>query len=354
VTRSEDGHPGKHPLWTIRKRFKQLARGLWRKEPSMAQTSSSAIGPSSSPISPTPYFLELYGETKPQFDPNYAQVLAYRDKDTAGPIYEYFWTLGRYDRSPDNNGQQADHPQSGETPAEAMLRRVLHLKQATGAGDSGWGKFADGRFAQVYLLFPRSRGWRVHEVAASVKYLAPIAMQKTFLHDLDKDIGALQPLLGVAGTVAGATSALGAGPVGSATGHILDAVAKMKVGSVPQAHGFDWFVEKITTRIEPGQPHEGEALKGEDGEDVDGIVWHLPQSMFEALGSRINGSIAVSVFPMPQPQRQSATTPASGSSLVRACALLPLVGRDVHLPSDAYVYLPLNPGDANSGSSGPP
>jgi hypothetical protein len=193
----------------------------------------------------------------------------------------------------------------------------------------------------------------VHEVAASVKYLAPIAMQKTFLQDLDKDVAALQPLLGVAGTVAGATSAVGAGPAGSATGHILDAVAKMKVGSVPQAHGFDWSVEKITTRIEPGQPHEGESLKTEVGEDVDGIVWNLPQSMFEALGSRINGSIAVSVVPMPGSQLQSRTTSDSECSFVRACALLPLVDGDVHLPSDSYICLPLNPRDPDAGSNGP-
>jgi hypothetical protein len=146
---------------------------------------------------------------------------------------------------------------------------------------------------------------------------------------------------------------VGAGPVGSATGHILDAVAKMKVGSVPQAHGFDWSVEKITTRIEPGQPHEGKSLKTEVGEDVDGIVWNLPQSMFEALGSRINGSIAVSVVPMPRSQRQGATTSASGDSFVRACALLPLVAGDIHVPSDRYACLPLNPIDTAEGSNGP-
>ena len=176
-----------------------------------------------------------------------------------------------------------------------------------------------------------------------MKYLAPIAVQKTFLQDVDKDVAALQPVLGVAGTVAGAAGAMGAGPAGSATGHILDAVAKMKVGSVPQAHGFDWSVEKITTRIEPGQPQEGESLKTEAGEDVDGVVWNLPQSMFEALGSRINGSIAVSVVPMPQDQPQRTTSSDAGRSFVRACALLPLVAGNVQLPSDRYVCLPLNP-----------
>src|SRR5216683_2030419 len=107
----------------------------------MMQVGSSAICLSPLPESPTPYFLELYGETEPQVDPNYAQVLAHRGKDTAGPIYEYFWTLGRYERPPEEDGRQADPQQSQEIPAKAMLRRVLHLHRATRAGGSEWGKF---------------------------------------------------------------------------------------------------------------------------------------------------------------------------------------------------------------------
>lgn len=68
------------------------------------------------------------------------------------------------------------------------------------------------------MLFPRSSGWRVHELAASVKYLAPVSAQKSFLQEMDKDIAALQPLLGVAGTAASAVGAMGAGPAASATG----------------------------------------------------------------------------------------------------------------------------------------
>jgi hypothetical protein len=54
-------------------------------------------------------------------------VLAHGGKDTAGPIYEYFWTLGRHDRPPDDNGRQADPQQSQEILAKAMLRRVLRF-----------------------------------------------------------------------------------------------------------------------------------------------------------------------------------------------------------------------------------
>ena len=82
------------------------------------QAGSSAIGPSSLPASLTTHFLELYGETEPQVDSNYAQVLADRGKDTAGPIYEYFWTLGRYERPPEEDGRQADLQQSREIPAK--------------------------------------------------------------------------------------------------------------------------------------------------------------------------------------------------------------------------------------------
>jgi hypothetical protein len=91
-------------------------------------------------------------------------------------------------------------------------RRRHHFHPTTSAQSSDWGKFAPDSSAQVYVLFPRSSGWRVHELAASVKYLAPVPAQKSFLQEMDKDIAALQPLLGVAGTAASAVGAIGAGP----------------------------------------------------------------------------------------------------------------------------------------------
>lgn len=190
------------------------------------------------PEEPTPfYFLELYGETNPQVDPDYAQVLATKGGSSAGPIYEYFWTLGLYD--------PPQPPQASKSSSPS--RKLLHVRPTASAPSSGWGKFAADSSAQVYVLFPRSSGWRVHELAASIKYLAPVSMQKSFVQEMDKDIAALQPLLGVAGTAASAVGAVGAGPAASATGHVLDAMAKMKVGSVPQAPGFEWSVKKFTT-----------------------------------------------------------------------------------------------------------
>jgi hypothetical protein len=293
------------------------------------------------------YFLELYGETSPKADSGYAQVLAAKDGSSVSPIYEYFWTLGLYD-PPQQHESEEEPSQTSENSSTS--RRRLHFHPATSAPSSGWGKFAPDSFAQVYVLFPRSHGWRVHEVAASVKYLAPVPVQKSFLQEMDKDLAALQPLLGVAGTAASAAGALGAGPAGSATGQLLDAVAKMKVGSVPQAPGFEWSVKKFTTwaALEPSgadsasktDTERNPAPETEAGEIVDGIVWNLPPSMFETLGSRINGSVAVSLLPV---SNQESPSSDLQPGIVRACATFPLELGRKNLPPDDYVWIRVHP-----------
>src|SRR5215471_4753459 len=82
-----------------------------------------------------PYFLELYGETSPQIDPDYAQVLATKSRADAGPIYEYFWTLGRYDPPRQQSGNEDPH------------RGLNPFHRNTSADGSGWGKFSAGSFA---------------------------------------------------------------------------------------------------------------------------------------------------------------------------------------------------------------
>jgi hypothetical protein len=245
---------------------------------------SSPMNQSGSAESTRPYFLELYGEPSPEVDPEYALVLATRGKPDAGPIYEYFWTLGKRE----------------QYPSELPPRK--------GSAGTDWGEFSHGSFVQVYMLFPRNSDWRVHELAVSVKYLSPVDEQETVLQEMGKDMAALQPLLGVAGTaVSAAGAAVGAGPAASATGHVLDAMAKMKVESVPQTKNFHWSVRKVS------MPAEKNA-----SELADGVVWNLPLSMLESLGGRINGSIAVRIIPLPEHG-----TPFQ-SGYVHACAMLPL------------------------------
>jgi len=49
----------------------------------------------------TPFYLEVFGETSPQIDPSYAEVIpAHTSTDatptqaTDAPVYEYWWTIG--------------------------------------------------------------------------------------------------------------------------------------------------------------------------------------------------------------------------------------------------------------------
>lgn len=279
VAPTADNSYGKVP-GTSRTRAKlgRLKEGLSMLE------GSSPMNQSDPAESTWPYFLELYGEPSPEVDLEYAQVLATRGKPNAGPIYEYFWTLGKYEQPP-----------SGRS-----LRK--------GSAGTDWGEFSHGSSVQVYMLFPRNSDWRVHELAVSVKYLSPVDEQKTVLQEMGKDIAALQPLLGVAGTaVSAAGAAVGAGAAASATGHVLDAMAKMKVESVPQTKNFQWSVRKVSIPAGKDSP-----------EPADGVVWNLPLSMLESLGSRINGSIAVRIVPLPD----HGTPFQSGDA--RACAVLPL------------------------------
>jgi hypothetical protein len=251
---------------------------------------SSSMNQSGSAESTRSYFLELYGEPSPEVDLEYAQVLATRGKSNAGPIYEYFWTLGKYEQLP-----------SERPPGK-------------GSAGTDWGQLSHGSFVQVYMLFPRKSDWRVHELAVSVKYLSPVDEQETVLQEMGKDMAALQPLLGVAGTaVSAAGAAAGAGPAASATGHVLDAMAKMKVESVPQTKNFHWSVRKVSIPAGKDAP-----------EPADGVVWNLPISMLESLGSRINGSIAVSVVPLTD---RHTFQPGD----VRACATIPL-----HTPTEPH------------------
>ena len=286
------------------------------------------------------YFLELYGETSPQVDPDYAQVVATKGTSNAGPIYEYFWTLGRYD-PPQLDESEKNSRQIPET--FGTNRTHFHFHPTTSSSSSGWGEFATNSFAHVYVLFPRSSGWRVHELAASVKYLSPVPAQKSLLQEMGKDLSALQPLLGVAGTAAGAVGAMGAGPAASATGHVLDAMAKMKVGSVPQAPGFEWSVKKFTTWAAQERSGADSASKTDTGELVDGIVWNIPPAMLETLGSRINGSIAVSVLPLSSHNPGKAPSSVLKPGIVRARATLPLEGQPIDVPTDDYVCLEVHP-----------
>ena len=69
----------------------------------------------------------------------------------------------------------------------------------------------------------------------------------------------------------------------SGSAHIVGALAQMKINSVPQTQGFPWSAARTA------------CVWGK--ETITGVAWSLPKSMFEELGGRITGTLAVIFVP---------------------------------------------------------
>ncbi len=216
-----------------------------------------------------PFYLELFGETSPVLDIAYAEVCAppasqVDDTSRASPLYEHWWTIGRPGPFEHHGGLL------GKLPRPEDLWERLHDPAA-----------------RVYLYFPLGGGWRVKELAATIKYMRPVPHEKEFLERAAQDWGIIGPF------VEGASSlAMNAGPVGAAAGlaahktvATLNSLAHLKIGTVPQIAGFEWTATKVTARSDT----HGGALQG--------VVWSLPRSLLTELGGRITGSLAVSFIP---------------------------------------------------------
>jgi hypothetical protein len=179
------------------------------------------------------------------------------------PIYEYWWTIGH----------------SGSKPQHRRLfqsRKKLDL----------WHRLEDIA-ARVYLYFPISGGWRTQELAASAKYLSPVANQSDWTAKAAADWQRMQPILAGAGQAATALGVVpGVGAVAAGAAPILSAMSKLQVNAVPQGvKGFDWYVEKVTV---PAAAKHGV---------MQGVVWTIPKKMFQLLGGRLTGSLALSFIP---------------------------------------------------------
>jgi hypothetical protein len=214
-----------------------------------------------------PYYLEVFGEAVPLLDMTHAQVIPPGGSTAAStspiPIYEYWWTIGH----------------GGSKPQERHLfqsRKKLDL----------WHRLEDIA-ARVYLYFPISGGWRMQELAASAKYLSPVAHQSDWTEKAAADWQRMQPILAGAGQAASALGVVpGVGTVAAGAAPILSAISKLQVGAVPQGvKGFDWYVEKVTV---PAAAHHGV---------MQGVVWTIPKEMFQLLGGRLTGSLALSFIP---------------------------------------------------------
>jgi hypothetical protein len=250
-----------------------------------------------------PFYFEVYGETEPLLDMTYAEALppgGDAAKTTASsPIYEYWWTLG-------HAGQASEHH---------------HLWPERTSEKPIWKKL-DDTAARVYLYFPIHGGWRIKELVATVKYLSPVHDQKSWSEAAAEEWTKLQPLMEDAGNLASKLGPIpGVGNVAAGAAPILSTLAKLKVGSVPQGvKGFDWSVEKVTF----GSKKQHGVMQG--------VMWTLPKEMFELLGGRLTGSVALSFIP--------SRTQSSGKATPWTPQPAPLLGHAAVYADDETKWVP--------------
>lgn len=256
------------------------------------------------------FYLEVSGETSPVLAPAYGAVQAPHDDDdqSRAAIYEYWWSLGH-----PGDGGESEH-----------WRR--HLRQGR---RPAWERL-DSPAARVYLYFPTDNGWRAKEVATSVKYLAPAREEATLLEKASSDFKKVQPALADAGEMASKLNAVPAvGGAASAAASILTAVARVKLGSVPQVDGYQWTVAKVATASRTGF--------------AQGVMWTLPAKMFSELGSRITGSVAVSLIPAGRQGQSVSTEPDIRPADLMASAVICHDGRTTSVPKADFVRLRIAP-----------
>jgi len=214
-----------------------------------------------------PYYLEVFGEGEPLLDMTHAEVIPVGGSAAATatptPIYEYWWTIG-------HGGSKPQH------------RHLFEDRQKVDL----WHRLEDIA-ARVYLYFPISGGWRTQELAASAKYLSPVIHQSDWTAKAAEQWQRMQPILAGAGQAASALGVVpGIGAVAAGAAPVLSAISKLQVNAVPQGvKGFDWYVEKVTV---PAAARHGV---------MQGVVWAIPKEMFELLGARLTGSLALSFIP---------------------------------------------------------
>ncbi len=223
-----------------------------------------------------PFYLEVFGETEPVLDMNFAEMIPPGGENAqttqSTPIYEYWWTLG-------HGGHGTAH-------------RHLFEDREDRKDEALWTKLEDIA-ARVYLYFPISGGWRAKELVATVKYLSPVSDQKNWSAKAAEDFQKVQPFLAGAGQLAGAGGVPLAAPV-------LSVLSKLQIGTVPQVKGFNWYAEKVTF----GAAANHGVMQG--------VGWALPKRMFELMGGRLTGSIALSFVPsqsQEDPSREWAPEP---------------------------------------------
>jgi hypothetical protein len=260
-----------------------------------------------------PFYLELYGETRPELDERYVEVLSLAEEQHGliegarlAPLYEYCWSLG-------------------------------YLDDDTKHASESWGNLAETA-AEVYLYFPSVGGWRIQELIATVKYLCPAREHASLLQEAAHLFATAQPIIEDASKLAGhAAWVPGVGMAATGTAALLDTMAKLKVTSVPPAKGYEWSVQKVARHV------SGEGL-------LHGVRWTLPKKLFVELGTRLTGSIAISMVPS-ELQSDTAKTerdsferrPIRATAVIHAHPAILREGKAVSLPERGFLELQVQP-----------
>ncbi len=198
-----------------------------------------------------PFYLEVYGETRPLINMKYAEVQPSGSEDAKTiadvPIYQYWWTIGH----------------------SVAPKHVEEL----------WSQLPDDAAARVYLYFPLNSGWRIKELVATVNYLSPVHEQVSWWDKIAEGWKNISPLVSDVSSLA----QLVPNPAFAGAATVLSTIAKLQINSVPQVDGYAWSVGKVTSTTHLGV--------------MQGVMWTLPKKMFTEMGSRLTGSVALSFIP---------------------------------------------------------
>ncbi len=254
-------------------------------------------------------YLELFGETAPNVDMNYARVLPGGSvseapaNETLLSSYQYWWTVGLA-----TEVCTSSHPLFSHDPVH------------------------------VCLYFPTQGGWRIKEILPNVVYLKPVHEQLAGWHRLASESEELAPILSTFTGAASLSRLLGVAARASAIPPleaasllplVMSIFAKMHLNTVPPTDGFAWFVEKTSY-----YHHEFGLMQG--------IEWTIPARMFHELGRRLTGSLTLTFLPSHgQAEQAKGKAPAFQRCPILAKAFLREKHHPVELPPGPGTFLPL-------------
>jgi len=178
-------------------------------------------------------FLEISGECEPLVSPDEQNIeeVKERKKISSLSAYNYRWTLGI-------TGETANWINGLSNEDNAILVQFLFNTHQT--------------------------GYRVRELATTIRQLAPLRDKPKLSDVFNKILRTAKPLIGGAGELIGGPAKI-----------IASAVSQLQIDSVSPEE-FKWYVKSFTSFN-----HE------------QGIEWCLSKKLFENLGNRISGGVAV-------------------------------------------------------------